>query len=117
MVVRRLALLAIALAALMLPATPAAGASYPTRVIVSLKYPAFHGKLQSRKGACAKRRTVKLFRKRPGRDRLLGVDKSSAKGRWAILIGNRLPSGASYYAKAPAKGKCKPDKSKVLTIG
>jgi hypothetical protein len=117
MVVRRLALLAIALTALLLPAAPAAGASYSTKVIVSLKYPAFHGKLKSRKGACTKRRTVKLFRKRPGPDRLLGVDKSSAKGRWSIPIGNRLPSGASYYAKAPAKGKCKPDKSGVLTIG
>jgi hypothetical protein len=108
-------LLALALLLALLPAGSAAAARYSTKVIVSLKTPAFHGKLKSRKSACAKNRRVKLFRKKRGRDRLLGTDKSNAKTKWSIRI--RLKSGASYYAKAPAKGNCKAAKSKVLTIG
>jgi hypothetical protein len=109
-------LVVIALAAAAFSAGPAAGASYATKVIVSLKTPAFHGKLKSRRSSCATGRRVKLFRKKPGRDKLLGTDRSNAKGRWSIPIG-KLASGAAYYAKAPAKGGCKAGKSKVLTIG
>ncbi len=114
---RRSVLLVVVLAATLLPAGSAAGASYSTKVIVSLKFPAFHGKLKSSRSACATSRTVKLFRKRQGPDKLLGTDRSSAKAKWSIPIGKRLPSGASYYAKASRKGSCKPAKSKVLTIG
>lgn len=105
---------AIAVAALF--PSPAAGASYATKVIVSLKTPAFHGKLKSSRGSCTTGRKVKLLRKKPGPDRLLGTDRSNAKGKWSIPIG-RLGSGAAYYAKAPAKGSCRAGKSKVLRIG
>jgi hypothetical protein len=115
---RRFALLLVVLAAALLPAVPAAGAkSFSTKVVVSLKFPAFHGKLKSAKKSCRTDRRVQLFRQRPGPDRLLGTDRSNAKAKWSIPIGNRLPSGASYYAKAPRKGNCKPSKSKVLEIG
>lgn len=99
----------------LLAASPAAGASYSTKVVVSLKTPAFHGKLKSSKSGCVANRTVKLFRKKPGPDKLLGTDKSNAKSKWSIRI--NLKSGASYYAKAPAKGSCRAAKSKVLSIG
>jgi hypothetical protein len=113
--VRRRALIAV-LAVVMLAAAPAAAAPRAgTTVVVSLKTPAFHGKLKSSRGACRANRKVKLFRKKPGRDRLLGTDKTNAKAKWSIRI--RLKSGASYYAKAPAKGSCKAAKSKVLSIG
>lgn len=108
-------LLVLVLLVALLAAGPAAGASYSTKVIVSLKTPAFHGKLKSSRSACATNRTVKLFRKKPGVDKLLGTGKSNAKTRWSIPI--KLKSGASYYAKAPAKGSCKAAKSKVLSIG
>lgn len=112
----RFALLLVVLAAALLPAASAVGAkSYSTKVIVSLKFPAFHGTLKSSRSACATNRTVKLFRQKSGPDTLLGSDKSNAKTKWSIPIGKRLTSG-SYYAKATAKGKCKPAKSKVLTI-
>lgn len=115
---RRFAVILVVVAAALPAAVPAAQAkSFSTKVIVSLRYPAFHGKLKSSKPSCAKQRTVKLYRKRSGPDRLLGTDKSSARAKWSIPIGNKLPSGASYYAKAAGKGKCKPAKSKVLTIG
>lgn len=116
MAVRRSALLVVALATVLLPAAPAVGASYSTEIIVSLKTPAFHGKLKSNRNSCAINRTVKLFRERSGPDKLLGTDKSNAKAKWSIPIGKRLTSG-SYYARTPAKGSCKPAKSKVLTIG
>ena len=108
-------LLVLALLVALLPAGSAAGASYSTKVIVSLKTPAFHGKLKSSKSACTVNRTVKLFRKKPGADSLLGTDKSNAKTKWSIRI--KLKSGASYYATAPAKGSCRAAKSKVLAIG
>ena len=118
MAARLPALIVVAVIAALLPASTASGASYSTKVIVSLKFPAFHGKLKSSRGACATNRTVKLFRKKPGRDKLLGTDRSNAKAKWAIPIGKkRLKSGASFYAKAPAKGNCKAAKSKVLAIG
>lgn len=115
MVVRRFAPLAVVLIlAAALAASPAA-ASYGTKVVISLKTPAFHGQLKSGRSSCVSGRTVKLFRKKAGPDRALGTDGSNAKGKWAIPI--RLRSGASYYAKAIAKGSCRAAKSKVLTIG
>ena len=117
MVARRSALLVAILAAALLPATSAAGSSYSTKIIVSLRVPAFHGSLKSKTGACAKHRTVKLNRQKPGPDKLLGTDESNAKAKWSIPIGKRLGHGTAYYAKAPAKGSCKPAKSKVLEIG
>lgn len=108
-------LLALALLLALLPAGSAAGARYPAKVIISLKTPAFHGKLKSSRSACRANRKVKLFRKKPGRDRLLGTDKTNAKAKWSIRI--RLKSGAAYYVKAPAKGRCRAAKSKVLSIG
>lgn len=113
MVPRFSVLLVVALAVALLPAAPAAGASYSTKVIVSLKTPAFHGKLKSSRSACTTNRTVKLFREKAGPDKLLGTDRSNAKAKWSIPI--RLKSG-SYYAKAPAKGSCKSGKSRALTI-
>jgi hypothetical protein len=116
MVARLSALLVAALAVALLPAALAAGASNSTTIVVSLKNPAFHGTLKSGKTACATGRTVKLFREKSGPDKLLGTDKSNAKTKWSIPIGKRLASG-SYYVKAPAKGSCRPAKSKVLSIG
>lgn len=106
-------LLVAALAIAFLPAVSVAGVSYSTKVVVSLKTPAFHGKLRSSESSCATNRTVKLFRKKSGPDKQLGTDKSDAKAKWSIPI--RLKPG-SYYAKAPATGSCKSGKSKVLTI-
>lgn len=115
MAARLFALLIAVLAVTLLPAALAVGAGNSTKIIVSLKTPAFHGTLKSSKSACSTGRTVKLYRENSGPDKLLGTDKSNAKTKWSIPIGKRLTSGA-YYAKAPAKGSCKAAKSKVLTI-
>ena len=116
MLARFSALLVVAIAAIALSASPAAGASYATKVVISLKTPAFHGKVKSGGSSCVDGRTVRLFRKKSGPDQLLGSDRSNAKGKWSIPIG-KLRSGASYYAKATAKGSCRAGKSKVLNIG
>jgi hypothetical protein len=115
MTARRSALLFIVLAVALLPTGSAVGAGTSTKIIVSLKLPAFHGKLKSSRSACAANRTVKLFRQKPGPDRMLGTDRTNAKAKWLIRV--KLKSGASYYAKAPAKGSCRAAKSKVLAIG
>lgn len=116
MAARRPALLVVALAALLLlPAIPAAGSGSSTTIVVSLKTPAFHGTLKSSKSSCVVSRTVQLYREKPGRDKLLGTDKSDAKAKWSIPLGKKLVTG-SYYARAPAKGSCKPAKSMVLPI-
>jgi hypothetical protein len=115
MAVRLSALLIVAFSVVLLPSVSVAGASYSTKVVVSLRTPAFHGSLKSSRSACTTSRTVKLFRKKSGPDTLLGTDKSNANGKWSIPLGKKLTPG-SYYAKAPAKGSCRSDKSKVLTI-
>ncbi|HEV2789742.1 MAG TPA: hypothetical protein VGV69_00405 [Solirubrobacterales bacterium] len=102
-----------ALCAAALLAFPATGAAaFKTTVVVSLKFPAFHGKLKSPRAACVEDRQVKLFRVRSGPDKLLGTDKSEDNGAWSIPIGRRLTSGG-YYAKAVARGNCRAGKSKV----
>lgn len=107
----RILILALAITALL--ALPASGvASFKTKVIVSLKFPAFHGKLASSHAGCVKHRTVKLYRVRSGADKLLGTDTSEDSGKWSIPIGKRLISGG-YYAKAPARGSCRAGKSKT----
>lgn len=116
MLARRSALLAVSLIATLLLVASSASASYPTTVIVSLKFPAFHGKVKSSKGACAQGRKVKLYRERSGPDRLLGTDTTTAKGKWSIPIGKKLPSG-TYYAMTPAKSRCRAAKSNPIPIG
>ncbi len=108
-------LLAVACAASLL-AFPATGAAaFKTKVVVSLKFPAFHGKLVAKRKSCRAHRKVKMFRERNGRKVLLGRDRSSKKGKWSIPVGKKLTSG-SYYAIVAKRGKCGGDKSAVLPI-
>lgn len=54
----------------------------------------FHGEVLSRKTACERNRTVKVYRVDPGPDGLYGTTTSNAQGRWAIPAG--LPNGEFY---------------------
>ena len=116
---RRLVLFVVLVAALavaLLPAVSASGAGKnSTKIVVSLKFPAFHGKLTSPRQGCLGSRTVKMYRERNGKKKQLGKDTSEDNGKWAIPVGKNLTSGA-YYATVAKRGKCKPAKSKVLTI-
>ena len=112
------AVLIVALLTIAIAAVPAAGAKRAsTSVVISLKFPAFHGTLGSSKAACKSNRTVRLFKKKGGPDKLLKSAKSNAKGRWTTKLGNgKSVPGGSYYVKAVARGACKAGKSKTLTI-
>jgi hypothetical protein len=110
------AVLAVAVVAALLPAVSASGAGKnSTRIVVSLKFPAFHGKLASPRQGCLGSRTVKMYRELNGKKKLLGRDKSEDNGKWAVPAGKNLTSGA-YYATVAKRGKCKAAKSQVLTI-
>lgn len=117
MVHRSLIVLAVAALALSAPALSSAGSRSSTKVVISFRLPAFHGTLKSPTRACTHSRSVKLFRKVAGPDKLVGVDKSNSRAEWAVLIGGKLPHGASYYAKAPGTRRCRAAKSKVLSLG
>jgi hypothetical protein len=110
------AALVVAVAAALPPALAAGAGKNSTKILVSLKFPAFHGKLTSPRQGCLGSRTVKLYREGSGKKKQLGRDTSEDNGKWAIPIGNDLASGA-YFATVAKRGKCKAAKSKVLRIG
>jgi phosphate-selective porin len=114
---RRFALLAV-LAALALtalaPALASGAGKNSTKIVVSLKFPAFHGKLSSPRSACLGSRTVKMYRVQAGKKKLLGKDKSEDNGKWMVKAG-KLTSG-EYFATVAKRGKCKAAKSQTLTI-
>jgi hypothetical protein len=95
--------------------------TFPVRIFVSEKFPAFHGKLHSGSDFCAARRPVRVYRARPGEDELLGRGRSEGDGAWKVPIGEKLTSGA-FYAEAPAFGSaalgivCPPARSKLVTV-
>jgi hypothetical protein len=106
----------VALAAMLALPTAGMGAGKnSTKIVVSLKFPTFHGKLSAPRKACLGSRTVKMYRERSGKKKLLGSDTSEDNGKWAIPVGKNLTSG-SYYATVAKRGKCKAAKSKTLTI-
>jgi hypothetical protein len=110
------AALAVAVAAVLLPVVSAAGAGKnSTKIVISLKTPAFHGKLTSPRQACLGSRKVKMYREVNGTKKQLGKDTSEDNGKWEILLGKNLSPGA-YYAIVEARGKCKAAKSQLLPI-
>ncbi len=96
---------AAALAALAITALPALATRtvrIDSRVGISQKFPAFHGRVHADRRPCVKDRVVKLFRVRRHRpDKLLGRDRTNRHGRWVVRV-KRLHSGA-YRAKLKAR--------------
>jgi hypothetical protein len=110
------ALLVVLLAAALVPALASAGGRNSTKIVVSLEFPAFHGKLTSPRNACLGSRTVKMYREKSGRKKQLGRDTSEDNGKWAVPVAKNLASG-SYYATVAKRGKCRAARSQLLTIG
>jgi hypothetical protein len=106
------ALLAV-LALTLLPAASASAKSYKTGVVMSIRVPAFHGNLTSKRSSCLGNRKVKLYRSLNGSTKQLGQDTTNAQGKWKIPV--KLSSGA-YFAKVTKRGNCKAGKSQVLSI-
>ena len=97
-------------------ALPATAAAAGTTVTVSLKLPAFHGKLTSSNKGCVANRTVRLFKVRSGPDKLLKSASSNGSGSWSTVIARKSVPSGTYYVKATARGKCKAGTSKRLVI-
>lgn len=95
---RRIAFIAcLSIAGAGLLAGPATAVTlFGTHAGLSRKFPTFHGRIQSRSDFCVARRRVKMFRRRPGKDHLLGKDRSTNAGRWKVQL--RAGTG-TYYAK------------------
>ncbi len=108
------AVLAVVVVVALVPALATGAGKNSTTIVLSLKFPAFHGKLKSPRQACLGSRTVKLYRERNSK-KLLGKDTTSDNGKWSIPLGKNLPAGL-YYATVAPRGKCKADKSQMLPI-
>jgi hypothetical protein len=122
---RLMALACLALGATALIAVPALATQtvkIDSKVTISSKAPAFHGKVKSSNQACEIHRTVKLYKQRNGADKLLGKDKTNHDGKWEIEL-EPLKSGA-YYAKVKRRSEgtagtifvCRRDKSKTIAV-
>jgi len=100
---------------------PAGAQDMPFESKIRLKngFPAFHGKVKSDSADCIANRKVRLFKVKPGEDKLLGKDRTDVEGRWEIL---RTPKSGIYYAKVNQFAQqspqlvCLPDKSKKVSI-
>ena len=95
---------------------------HETQLFLANSAPAFHGIVHSDVAFCENHRRVRMFRQRPGDDRLLGTDRSDNEGRWEVDHPS-LRSGA-YYARVARKEQivsgdgllCKADKSRVIVV-
>lgn len=81
---------------------------------------AFLGQVSSRKKRCVNRRRIKIFRKRRGRDRLIGRDRGTSTGQW--IVERRNMRRGRYYVKVPRKKfgarrhVCRAYKSSVIPV-
>jgi hypothetical protein len=72
----------------------------------------FKGQVVSEAAKCEKRRRVLLKKKRPGKDKTVGSDRTNNAGNWRIRKAN--PNGR-YYAKIKRTRRCTGDKSPTVT--
>ena len=123
---RRVALIvgaAIATAAVAaIPALATNVVKIDSKVTISHRAPAFHGKVKSDNSGCESNRKVKVFRRHHGPDELLGHDRTDNRGKWKVVV-DPLSSGA-YYARVKRRAEgtagtiyvCKRDRSRTLIV-
>ena len=77
----------------------------------------FRGKVTSEKRTCERKRTVYVYRKQDGDDKLLGIDVTDSNGKYVVDF-NLVVINVEHYAiavpKEAAKADCKQAKSKPL---
>src|SRR5919198_6443201 len=105
---RRLAMLTLGvlsvIAVVSIPSLATQVVKHDSKVTISEKAPAFHGRVKSSAHPCVEQRKVKLFRAHRHRpDTLLGTDQTNSRGRWKVIV-NPLRSGA-YYAKVKRRSE------------
>ena len=115
-----LAACALALAMFTASAIAAGAHTYSTHLRLSAKAPAFHGNVKSSAEVCRQHRLVRMFKKKDGKDKLLGTDRSEDNGDWKVSHPN-LKSGI-YYARVTKGGSaslgisCLKDKSRPVVV-
>ena len=118
------AVLALVFSGLAISAAPATNTvEINSRLIMRPNFPAFHGRVKSPNNACEDNRLVKLFKKKPSRDRkLLGKTFTDEEGKWEIIVDPL--SSASYRAVVKERSEgtagttfvCLRDKSKLAVV-
>jgi|SRR5687767_11060158 len=108
---------AASLAAAGVLAAPALAADVESKVKVFEGPPAFHGKVKADKQKCVELRKVKVFKKKPGGNKLKGKDNTDMDGKWEIEV--NLKSG-TYFAKVTEEtvgnDTCLKDRSKDIVV-
>jgi hypothetical protein len=82
----------------------------------------FAGKVKSQRRFCRRNRLVVLKRRRPGRDPIIGRDRTNRRGRYRIDLPN--PVTGDFYARATRKLNivsgngvvCRPIETSVIHI-
>jgi hypothetical protein len=114
---------ACAAAFLLFGGSASAAAPYTSKVTLSKYSPTWHGKVMSTRfggvRSCERKRTVKVYERRNGKDRLVGTDESSRSGRWVVPD---KPTKGTFYAKLTERGPgakpaCRGDVSSFQTVG
>ena len=111
----------LVVAGMLIVGSASAATQYQTKVTISKRPPTWHGKVRSNGDllhgvrSCERGRLVKMYKRRDGKDLLIGTDVSNQAGRWVIAD---EPTKGIYYAKVTGrrpgdKPACAPDKSGV----
>jgi hypothetical protein len=118
--IRRLAAAGLLAAIFLLASVAPAGTTYETRLFLSKRAPAFHGRIHSARVFCQADRVVKLLKRQRGKDKVFGKDQSGDRGYWRVRVRN--PSSGAYYARTRAYGsaslgiRCQRDRSRVAVV-
>jgi hypothetical protein len=114
----------LVVAGMLIVGPASAAAPYQTKVTASGDAPTWHGDVKSSGGllhgirSCERKRLVKMYKRRDGKDRLIGTDLSNRAGRWYVPD---EPTRGIYYAKvagrrAKDKPACAPDQSAIVYV-
>lgn len=111
----------IGILALAAVAPSALGGDMPfeSKIRLTDRFPAFHGKVKSDSDQCIANRKVRMFKEKPGADKVLGKTRTDYAGKWQVL---KEPGSGVYYAKVNQYSNeslnlsCLPDVSKKVVI-
>lgn len=101
------------------PAAIAQDMPYESKIRLTERAPFAHGKVKSDSPSCIANRKVRLFKVKPGEDKVLGKTRTDSEGKWTIL---KTPKSGVYYAKVNQYAdestglSCLPAKSKKVAI-
>jgi hypothetical protein len=77
-------------------AVSAHNASFDSTVSIDYDRPNFVGKVSSERDRCERNRTVSVFKKREGSDRLIGTDETNDNGSYSIT---KAGARGRFYAQ------------------